>query len=118
MTTRLTTRLGIPELWIAAGCGLTLVLWALPPLLGVWVSAVVALVSLVAGALAGVVYHLRLHAAVSPMPRGWWWNPTAHHDRLSAVGRRRVMPFFLAGAAGCGIAVAGSIGFLSAVLRL
>lgn len=118
MTTRLHSRLGIPEVWIALGCASTLVLWALPPLLGVWIGALVTLVSFTAGALAGLVYHLRLHAAVSPLPRGWWWNPTAHHDRLTAEGRRRVMPCFVAGAAGCGMAVAGSIGFLSAVLRL
>jgi hypothetical protein len=64
------------------------------------------------------VYHLRLREAVAPLPHGWWWTPTAHHGRLDAAGRRRVMPWFVAGAVGCGLAIAGAFGFLSAALRL
>lgn len=118
VTTRIASRLGIPEVWIALACALVLVLWALPPLPGVWIAAAVTISSLVGGALAGLVYHLRLRAAVPELPRGWWWNPTAHHRRLDAGGRRRVMPWFVTGAAGCGLAIAGAIGFLSAALRL
>jgi hypothetical protein len=118
VTTRIASRIGIPEVWIALACASVLVLWALPPLPGVWIAAAVTVVSLTGGAMAGVVYHLRLRDAVVDLPHRWWWNPTAHHGRLDARGRRRVMPWFVMGAAGCGLAIAGAIGFLSAALRL
>jgi hypothetical protein len=107
-----------PEVLIVIGCVATLALWSLPPLIGLWVGGTLALGALVGGALAGVVYHVQLHRALAPMRTGWWWNPTREHGRLDDPQRRRVMPWFFAGAAGFAGAIAGSVAFLSAALRL
>jgi hypothetical protein len=107
-----------PEVLVAGGLVATLVLWSLPSMLGVWVGGGLALGSLVAGGLAGLVYHVRLHRALAPLPAGWWWNPTRLHGQLDDAQRRRVMPWFFAGACGFVGAMAGSIAFLSAALRL
>ncbi len=107
-----------PELLLVMGCVVTVALWSLPPMLGVWVGAALSAGSLVGGALAGVVYHVRLHRALAPMPRGWLWDPTRQHHRLAPVQRDRVMPWFLAGAIGFAGAMIGAVAFLSAALRL
>ncbi len=107
-----------PEVLVVAGCLVTLVLCALPPLLGIWVGAALAGGSLVFGMLAGLAYHVRLYGALAPMARGWWWNPTRQHVRLDRGQRRQVMPWFLAGALGFVGAMVGCLGFLSAALRL
>ena len=119
-TTRLHSRIVAPEWLVVAGCVAVLVMWSLPPLVGVWVGAMTTAVTLVCGAAAGVVYHFRLYAVLSPtgLRRGWWWHPTREHERLDRKGRRVVLPWFYAGAAGCAGAIIGCIGFLSAALRL
>jgi hypothetical protein len=119
-STRLHTRIVAPEILVVVGCIAVLVMWSLPPMLGVWVGAFTTVFMLVAGAAAGVVYHLRLHAALAPsgLRRGWWWYPTREHARLDRIGRARVMPWFIAGATGCAGAIVGCLGFLSAALRL
>lgn len=58
----------------------------------------------------GLTYHILLARALSTVnalgPR-WWWRPVELHDRLDATGRRAVLPWFYAGAAGFVVTVAG-----------
>lgn len=115
---QLRSTLVAPEWIVALGCVATLVLWSLPPMLGVWVGAALALGSLVAGAGAGLIYHLRLHRVLAPLPAWWWWNPTRQHARLDDGMRRQVMPWFYVGAAGFAGSMVGCVAFLSAALRL
>ena len=47
-------------------------------------------------------------------PRGaldkrWLWNPTGHHARLTEPERRRVMPWFYAGAVGWSVSIVGCV---------
>ena len=82
-------------------------------------GAVAVLLGLGAGIPAGLAYHLLLFRALSTsgdLPPRWWWHPTRLHERLSDAGRRSVMPWFRAGAAGFLLAVAGCALILAAVL--
>lgn len=59
-----------------------------------------------------VRYHLLLRGALAPrgaLDRGWIWNPTGHHARLTDAERARVLPWFYAGAAGWGASVLGCL---------
>ena len=62
------------------------------------------------GVATGLWYHIALARALSSVsaltPR-WWLRPVPLHERLDAVGRRGVMPWFYAGAAGFVVTVAG-----------
>jgi hypothetical protein len=84
------------------------------------VGAALALLGLVGGGSAGMVYHLALRRALirlSEGTRGWLWAPVARHQALDARGRREVLPWFRAGAAGFVVCLAG-IGILAvAILR-
>ena len=115
---RVRSSLVAPEFLVVGGCVATLVLWSLPPMLGIWIGGGLAVGSLVVGALAGFVYHVQLHRALAPLRAGWWWNPTREHPRLDDPQRGRVMPWFFAGASGFVGAMVGSVAFLSAALRL
>ena len=73
------------------------------------------------GVPAGALYHfvlyrcLRAHGAV---PRGFVWHPTRFHDALSPEERRRVLPWFTAGALGFGLIMLGCAIFALGFLRL
>jgi hypothetical protein len=73
-------------------------------------GAVVTGVGLLFGVGTGLCYHILLAkallAAKAHTPR-WWLRPVSHHERLDEAGRRRVMPWFYAGAAGFVVTVAG-----------
>jgi hypothetical protein len=78
------------------------------------------LLGLVGGGGAGVVYHLRLHAAllrVGAGTRGWLWAPVSRHRHLDERGRARVLPWFRAGAAGFVVCVGGIGMVVAAVAR-
>lgn len=107
-----------PELVLVIGCLGVAVLLAMPPLLGVRVAIAVIAGSFVIGTIAGLGYHVVLHRTLAPLPRGWWWAPTSLHTRLDARARRRVIPWFVVGAAGFVGSLLGCAAFLSAVLRL
>ena len=82
-------------------------------------GAVAIALGLAAGIPAGVAYHLALFRALArggAIPPGWWWHPTRLHDGLPDAGRRRVMPWFRAGAAGFLLALAGCALILAALL--
>jgi hypothetical protein len=59
-----------------------------------------------------LVYHLRLRAALlrrGRLVRRWWLEPTRLHRFLETEDRRRVMPWFTAGAAGFVLVVLGCV---------
>lgn len=59
-----------------------------------------------------IVYHWHLYRALKPrgaLDARWLWNPTGQHEKLTDEERRRVMPWFYAGAAGWGASVLGCI---------
>ena len=74
------------------------------------VGAVTTAAGLAFGIATGFWYHVALARALSPIhaltPR-WWLRPVPLHERLDAVGRQRVLPWFYAGAAGFVVTVAG-----------
>ena len=73
-------------------------------------GAALALVGLVGGGGAGMVYHLALHRALVRLganTRGWLWSPVACHHLLDEQGRAKVLPWFRAGAAGFVVCLAG-----------
>jgi len=62
------------------------------------------------GVTTGLWYHIALAralSAVSGLTPRWWLRPVPLHERLDAAGRRGVMPWFYAGAAGFVVTVAG-----------
>jgi hypothetical protein len=110
-----------PEVAVVLGCVALLAVLSLPPLSGVQISIAIVGISLVVGTIAGVGYHLALHRelhATGELPRGWLWRPTDLHERLGDGARRRVLPWFVVGAAGFVGSLLGCAAFLSAVLRL
>jgi hypothetical protein len=88
-------------------------------LLGAGVGVVA--LGLIVGCAAGVVYHVALYRALAPLGvvrPGWWWRPTMLHAHLSPALRRRVMPWFYAGAAGFVVALAGCAVVLVAIVTM
>ena len=95
--------------------GGTLVQWHL--LLGTGAAAVA--LCLAAGVVAGLLYHLLLYRALSPLGllrKGWIWHPTLYHSRLPAHRRRGVMFWFYCGVSfmfatlgGCLLVLAGLV---------
>lgn len=74
---------------------------------------------LAVGVPAGIVYHVKLHralSAVGAVERRWWWNPTIYHERVADQARRSMMRWFRAGAAGFLVAVSGCVLVLAAVM--
>ncbi len=85
------------------------------------VGAGVLALGLIVGVTAGIVYHVALFRALSPLGvvrAGWWWRPTSLHAYLSPVQRRWVMPWFYAGAAGFFVVLAGCAVVLAAILTM
>lgn len=85
-------------------------------------GAVVTILGFAVGLPPALVYHLRLRAALQRrgrlVPR-WWLEPARLHRHLEGDDRRRVIPWFVAGAAGfvvvvvgCGLIVLGALGSL------
>ena len=89
-----------------------------------FVGAVTTAAGLAFGVATGFWYHVALARALSPLkaltPR-WWLRPVPLHERLDAVGRQRVLPWFYAGAAGFVVTVAGmaliALGIAASVWR-
>jgi hypothetical protein len=109
------------EILVASSVLGYLVLLTLPGIelqfvLGGWTT----LVGLVGGGAAGIVYHLALRRALDRMgvgTRGWLWSPVSRHGLLDERGRRDVLPWFRAGAAGFVICLAGIGWIVAAVVR-
>jgi len=97
-----------------------LVAWTSLVMAGVLVTGA----GLLFGVTTGLWYHIvlakALVAAKAHTP-GWWLRPVSLHERLDEAGRRRVMPWFYAGAAGFVVTVVGLIllglGIANAYLR-
>jgi hypothetical protein len=73
-------------------------------------GAVTTALGLTFGVATGLWYHIALArtlSAVSALTPRWWLRPVPLHERLDAAGRRGVMPWFYAGAAGFFVTVAG-----------
>lgn len=94
---------------------LTLVVGLVAATIVAWTSLLTAgALAIGAGLLFGVPmgfwYHVvlakALFAAKAHTPR-WWLRPVALHERLDEAGRRRVMPWFYAGAVGFVVTVVG-----------
>lgn len=84
-------------------------------------GAVTVALGLLVGVAAGIVYHAVLFRALAPtgaLPPGWWWRPTILHPRLTPAQRRRVLPWFYAGAAGFLVTLAGCAVVLVAILTM
>jgi hypothetical protein len=104
---------------IAMVVGLLLIA-AIPAESGIVIGGAIALGSLAVGAVAGLVYHVVLHRSLAPrgaLPRGWYWHPTDHHDKLDPAQRIRVLPWFVLGAAGFVGSIFGCLVVVTAVVR-
>lgn len=91
---------------LVALAGSVVVPWTLLLAAGVWTTAA----GLVLGVPTGLWYHIALgrvlSAARALVPR-WWLRPVSLHARLDEAGRRRVLPWFYAGAVGFMVTVVG-----------
>jgi len=105
--------LGLHVFEAAIASGLLLYLILLGVLRVEWqflAGAVLALVGLVGGGSAGIVYHLRLRKALARLgksTRGWLWSPVSCHRLLDEKGQEEVFPWFRLGAAGFIVCLAG-----------
>lgn len=99
------------EVAIAGFVFVYLLLLAVPTIeLQVVLGTIAALVGLVGGGGAGIVYHLALREALLRTKhgtRGWLWSPVSRHDDLDEIERRRVLPWFRIGATGFVLCIAG-----------
>lgn len=109
------------EAFVAFGLLAYLCLLAVPgPILQFLLGGLLALVGLVGGGGAGIVYHLALRRSLvrlGAQTRGWLWSPVSRHQLLDEQGRREVLPWFYLGAAGFLICVAGIGMVLAALLK-
>jgi hypothetical protein len=107
------------EAFVVLGLLAYLCLLAVPgPILQLLLGALLALVGLVGGGGAGIVYHLALRRSLVRLGaevRGWLWSPVSRHQLLDEQGRREVLPWFHVGAAGFFVCLAG-IGMMVAAL--
>ena len=84
------------------------------------IGCALALIGLLGGGSAGIVYHWLLRKALVRLgesTRGWVWAPVARHIVLDQRGRREVLPYFRVGAAGFLVCLAGIGVFAVALLR-
>jgi hypothetical protein len=66
-------------------------------------AALATLLGMLVGLPSGLLYHLRLRAALlqaGALPPRWWLEPVRLHERLEPATLRRVLPSFYVGAAG------------------
>jgi hypothetical protein len=109
------------EAMVVLGLLAYLCLLAVPgPLLQLLIGAGLALVGLVGGGGAGIVYHLTFRQSLirqSLQVRGWLWSPVSRHHLLDEQGRREVLPWFRAGAVGFFVCLAGIGMMVAAVLK-
>lgn len=99
------------ELLIVVGLVVALVLvvvlpWSSLLVAGMWTTGC----GLVFGVATGFWYHVALARAlarVRALPPRWWLSPARLHDRLDPAAKRRVMPWFYAGAVGFMVTMAG-----------
>jgi hypothetical protein len=92
--------------------GLSLALPLLPPEALLAAGAGLALAGLALGVPTGLVYHLRLRAALrarAALPARWWLHPTVLHAELREDERRSVLAWFAAGGAGFVLTVLGCV---------
>ena len=100
------TRRVLETVWVVAGVvllgTLAFLVASLAPLTLVWLAAAVVGVGCLIGVPTGIAYHLVLRRELlrlGPLPPGWLWSPTKHHDRLDSAGIRRVRPWLWSGGA-------------------
>jgi hypothetical protein len=82
--------------------------------LGVVLSAA----GLLLGVPTGLVYHLRLRAALleaGALPPRWWLDPVRRHPAIPEAWRPRVLPWFYAGGMGFVFCALGCLVWLLAV---
>jgi hypothetical protein len=73
---------------------------SLPPMSLLWSAATVIGIGCAVGIPTGVGYHVVLRRElmrVGPLPQGWLWSPTKHHDQLDPAGMSRVRPWLWSG---------------------
>lgn len=83
--------------------GAALMVAVLPPLTLLWTAAALTALGSVLGVPGGIFYHWRLYRELrrlGPVPKGWLWHPTRHHDALDEHALTRMRPWFLLGALG------------------
>lgn len=94
---------------------------AVPVLSLMWFGGATIVVGMVLGLPAAVGYHVAMHkglAASRVAARRWWWSPVRYHAQLDARSHRRVMPWFVAGVLGAGLAFAGCAIVVICLFRL
>ena len=96
---------GVLAALVGSAVMVALVPWTALFAVGLWSTAA----GLALGVPTGFWYHIALVRSLRPAPPKWWLRPVSFHGRLDAAGRRRVMPWFYAGAAGFVITVLGLV---------
>jgi hypothetical protein len=110
------------EAFVVFGLLAYLCLLAVPgPILQLLLGVLLALVGLVGGGGAGILYHLALRRSLVRLGaevRGWLWSPVSRHQQLDERGRQEVLPWFRVGAAGFFVCLAGIGMVLAALLKV
>ena len=96
---------GVLVVLIVSAVVAALVPWTALFAFGVWSTAA----GLALGVPTGFWYHVALARSLRPAPPKWWLRPVSLHGRLDSAGRRRVMPWFYAGAVGFMVTVFGLV---------
>lgn len=96
---------GVLVALVAGAFVAALVPWTALFAFGVWSTVA----GLALGVPTGFWYHIALARSIRPAPPRWWLRPVSLHARLDPAGRRRVMPWFYAGAIGFMITVFGLV---------
>src|SRR5690349_6655244 len=92
---------GVLAALIGSAVVVALVPWTALFVIGLWSTAA----GLALGVPTGFWYHVALARSLRPTPPKWWLRPVSLPAKLDAAGRRRVMPWFYAGAVGFVITV-------------
>ena len=114
--------MGVFETLIAAAIVVTLLAAALIPPLGLmWIGVAIGTIGAVLGLIAGFVYHAQLWRALrleGHGTKGIWLRPHHLHSKLSDARRGPVQRWFWLGATSFGMTMLGSIGVITAIVRL
>lgn len=107
---------------IAAAIVVTLIAAALIPPMGLlWIGLGIGTIGAALGLMSGFVYHAQLWRALQIEgigTKGIWLRPHHLHDKLSDARRQPVQRWFWAGATGFALTMLGSIGVVTAIVRL
>jgi hypothetical protein len=96
---------------IAVLSGLSLLAITVPPVVLAWLCLGLIFAGFLLGVPSGLYYHVLLRRELvrqGDLPKGWYWRPFVHHERLEDDALSRLRPWW----------TLGGVGFVLIVLAL